>query len=100
MSNYNLVQGNWIKAQGTNVAANAQITTGHAVLHSIVVNSHSTGTFRLATGTATSLTYVQGTYTPATGSSVIELHELEFEDGIYVVVGGTINLTAVYNDLI
>lgn len=100
MSQQNLYQANWVKAQGTNISANAQVTTSQAVLHAIVVNSHSTGTFRLATGTATSLTYVQGTYTPATGSSVIELKELEFTNGIYVVVGGTINLTAIYNDLI
>lgn len=90
----------WYKAQGTNVAANAQVTNQSAVLHSVIVNSHSTGTFRLAKGTATSLTYLQGTYTPATGSSTIEFKELEFTDGIYVVTGGTINLTVIYNDLV
>jgi len=101
MSNYNQVQGNWIKAQSTNLAARGQVTTSQAVLHSIIVNSNTTGSFRVATGTLTSLSQVMGTYTPTTAtSSVVDFKELEFANGIFFETGGTINATIIYNDLV
>ena len=101
MSAQNLVQGQWIKAQGTNISAKTQVTTSQAVLHSIIVNSNSSGSFRIANGTATSPTWVMGTYTPTTATSgVVSFRELEFTNGIFIDVGGTINATVLYNDLI
>jgi len=101
MSSQNLSGGRWIKAQGTNISARAQVTSSHAVLHSIIVNSNTGGSFRVANGTLTSLSQVMGTYTPTTAtSSVVEFKELEFANGIFIETGGTINATVIYNDLI
>ncbi len=104
MSAQNLSAGKWFKAQGTNLSASAanrfEITRTQSVLHQIVVNSHTSGTWRLANGTLTNATYVQGTYTPATGSSTIDCKELEFASGLCLDVAGTVNLTLIYNDLI
>jgi hypothetical protein len=100
MSAQNLYAGQWIKAQGTNMTYSAGATSSHAVLHAIVVNSHSSGVFRLANGTATSFTYVTGSYSPATGSSILDFKELEFTNGILVQMTGTMNFNVIYNDLI
>lgn len=100
MSAQNQNVATWVRSQGTNFATRGQVTANAAVLHKLIVNSHTTGTFRLANGTSTSLSFVQGTYTPATGSSVIEFESLEFPNGIFVETGGTINWTAIYNELV
>lgn len=62
----------------------------------VVVNSHTTGTFRFASGTATSYTAIGGTYTPASGSSVITLEPIEFGSGCFMMVGGTFDSTVLY----
>lgn len=100
MSEQNKSVATWYKAQGSNITATGQITTKHSVLHAILVNSHTTGSFRIANGTATAFTAAGGTYTPAAGSSVIEYKELEFASGMYIQTAGTLNLTAVFNDLV
>lgn len=80
-----------------NITASTQITSQPGTLERIVVNSHSGGTFKLVNGTA-SQTALGGTYTPATGSSSIEFEPLGFNTGLYVAVGGTADLTVVYNE--
>lgn len=100
MSAHNLSASNWIKAQGSNIKASGQITFNQGALHEIIVNSHTTGTWRLCNGTATSNTAIGGTYTPASGSSTVDYKELEFTSGIYIQTAGTVDLTAVFNDLV
>lgn len=80
-----------IKGSYSPVSANALIKSGAGVLHKVVVNSHSSGTFRLYDG-LTAVNPMGGTYTPATGSSVIDLN-LAFNTGLYFVTGGTIDAT-------
>lgn len=103
MSNYNQIQGNWVKSQGTFMTGSANATSSAAVLHEIAIGSYSPGaTFRLANGTLTSKTYITGSFTPS-GLGLqrpIEFKELEFTNGIFVETGGTINLTVIYNDII
>jgi len=101
MSAQNLSTQRWIKAQGTNVTARAQVTTSQAVVHAVVVNSNTGGSFRLGNGTLTAVTWLTGTYTPTTAtSSVVSLNELEFTSGVFLETGGTVNLTVIYNSLI
>jgi hypothetical protein len=99
MSAQNLSQTRWVKAQGTNFTTKLQVTTNAAVLHTIF-GSHSGGSFRVGNGTLTSQTYPMGTYSPAAGPVYLDFKELEFTNGIFVEVGGAVNLTAVFNDLI
>jgi hypothetical protein len=101
MSSQNLSVAKWIKAQSTNLAARGQVTTSQAVLHSVIVNSNTGGSFRVANGTLTSLSQVMGTYTPTTATSgVVDFKELEFTNGIFLETGGSVNLTLIYNDLV
>lgn len=88
----------WTRAQGTNFTARKQVTSNPAVLHSIIINSHTTGTFRVSNGTLTAQTPIQGTYTPAAGSSVIEFDLIDCPNGILIETGGTIDATAIYNE--
>jgi hypothetical protein len=62
----------------------------------VIVNSHSTGTFRLFDGLTDGSTPITGTYTPATGSSVIEVNA-KFDTGLYVTTTGQANLTILIN---
>ena len=85
---------------GTGVAtANIGTASAHTVLHGIVINSHTSGTFKLGNGTVTNYTAFGGTYTPATGSSILMLEPVDFDSGLCVVVGGTLNATVLYNSL-
>lgn len=99
MSAQNLHSANWVRAQGTNLSAKGQVTTSSAVLHAIV-GSHTGGSFRLGNGTLTSQTYYMGTFIPAAGPINAPFYELEFANGIYLEVGGSVNLTVIYNDLV
>lgn len=103
MSQQNLYQSNWIKSQGTFMTGSGNATTSHAVLHQLSIGTYSPGAIiRVANGTATSKTYMSGSYTPS-GAGLqepITFKELEFTNGIYVEMTGTVNLTAIYNDLI
>lgn len=103
MSAHNLSSAKWVKAQSTNFTGRGQATTNAAVLHAIIVNSNTSGSFRVGSGTLThaSLTFPMGTYTPATGTSVyLPFYETEFTNGIFIDVGGTINYTVIFNDLV
>lgn len=79
-----------------NISSSNQVCAVPGVLNKVIVNSHSTGTFKLCDGTYTQKD-IGGTYTPATGSSVIE-YEVPFDNGLYVALGGTINVTVCYNN--
>lgn len=80
----------------TAITAKGLIHTGPCTLEKIVINSHSTGTFKLFDGIAETGTAFGGTYTPATGSSVIEI-EAKFDTGLYIMTAGTINMTPLIN---
>lgn len=102
MSNYNLSPAGWMKAQGTFMTGSANATTSHSVLHKLVIGSYTPGAVvRVANGTATNKTYLSGSFTP-NGLGLqepLEFREMEFTNGIYVEMTGTVNLTAIYNDL-
>lgn len=91
MADENFAQLIPIKGSYTPVSANSLIKSGAGILHKVIVNSHSTGTFRLYDG-LTAVNPIGGTYTPATGSSVIDFN-LAFNTGLYYVKGGTIDAT-------
>ena len=65
------------------MTATGAVTTGPGSVEKIVVGSHNASTFRLWDGTDQATTPITGTYTPATGSSVILL-EAVFNTALYV----------------
>jgi hypothetical protein len=102
MSDYNKNTANWYKAQGTFMTGSGNATTSQAVLHELSIGTYTPGAvIRVANGTATSKTYLSGSYTPNGLGLQKELifKELEFTSGIYVEITGTAHLTAVYNDI-
>lgn len=103
MSAQNISQANWVRSQGTFMTGSANATTSQSVLHKILIGTYTPGAvIRVANGTATSKTYVTGSFTPS-GLGLqtpLDFEELEFSNGIYVEITGTASLTTVYNDLI
>lgn len=103
MSDFNKSTAGWYKAQGTFMTGSGNATTSQAVLHQLLIGTYTPGAvIRVANGTATSKTYLSGSFTP-NGLGLqegIEFKELEFTSGIFVEITGTANLTAIYNDLI
>lgn len=78
-------------------ATATQVTNQPGKLNKIIVNSHTTGSWKLINGTPTQ-TALGGTYTPATGSGVYDYEPLGFDTGLCVLTAGTVNLTLVYNE--
>lgn len=78
-------------------ATTTQVTSQPGKLNKIIVNSHTSGSWKLINGTLTQ-TAIGGTYSPASGSGVYDLEPLGFDTGLCVVTAGTINLTLVYNE--
>lgn len=84
--------------------AGQQISTTPGSIDKVIVNAHSSGTFKLWDTSADrgaletlSGTCIGGTYTPAAGSSSI-LIEASFSRGLYVDTAGTSSdLTILYN---
>jgi len=102
MSQENSGASVWNRWTPTNATATKTIGVPGArvVVKGVIVNSHTSGTFRFSNGTATnwSATGLGGTYTPATGSSVILFEPIDFTSGCFFQVGGTLDATVLYND--
>ena len=85
-------------AKYTNVSADALVRTGGGTVSGIIVNSHSSGTFKLYDGLTSAGTLILNTYTPASGSSVIEFpEEIEFYTGLYFDKTNAIDATIVWS---
>ena len=64
-------------------------TSKKVAVTGVIVNSHTSGTFRFANGTSTNYTPIGGTYTPAAGSSTLMFEPIDFDSGCYMVIAGT-----------
>lgn len=90
----------------TESASYVNITTGTVIvknapgrLISAIVNSHSSGTLRIidAAADTSMIPMICNTISFAAGERQINFHGLKFGTGCLVNVGGTINLTLLYN---
>lgn len=79
-----------------NVTSGTIVSSSPASLEKVIVNSHTTGSYRLFNGTSYAATAFGGTFTPASGSSTQE-YEAKFDTGLYIHTGGTVDLTVLYN---
>jgi len=74
--------------------ATATIKTGAGVVYGVIINSNTSGTFKLYDGTSTSGEVIANTFTLASGSQVITFPEaIEFYTGLHIVYGGTLDAT-------
>lgn len=81
-------------------AGNTRVMDSTGVLHGVIINSHTSGTFKIYDGiAATSGVAVGGTYTPPTGSSVITYpRPLDLHTGLFIQASGTIDASAIVSE--
>lgn len=80
-----------------NITASDLVKTGFGKVAGFIVNSHTSGTLKLWDNTSAAGTVIINTYTFPSGSQVVEFpEEISFNTGLYATVGGTADLTIVY----
>lgn len=73
------------------------VVTGSGRLYGIIINSHSSGTFKLWDNTSAAGTVITNTFTVPTGSQMYLFPiPVDFYTGLFITVGGTIDYTLLY----
>lgn len=80
-----------------NLSASALVKTGIGVVAGVIVNSHTNGTLKLWDNTSAATTVLCNTITFNTGEHFIPLFGAKFTTGLFATIGGTADLTIVYN---
>lgn len=80
-----------------NLSASGLVHTGYGKVVGIVVASHTSGTVKLWDNTSAATTVLVNTMTLAAGERFIPLYDATFTTGLYVTIGGTADITIVYN---
>jgi len=84
---------------GTGDTVDITAVTAGLVGNSIVTDTDcENGSFgaETLTGGADANKRIMNTFTFATGSQVYDLHDISFDEGLYATIGGTANVTIVY----
>jgi hypothetical protein len=84
-------------ASETNLSASALIKTGSGRIQGVVINSHTSGTLKLWDSLTASGTVIHETMSFAVGERFIPMFGETFGTGLYATIGGTANLTIIYN---
>jgi hypothetical protein len=80
-----------------NTTSSGLVKTGLGTVHGVVVNSHTSGTVKFSNGT-TAVNDIMGTYTFPSGPQVVSFGAgIVCDTGLFVTVGGTANITVLYN---
>lgn len=79
------------------MTASALVKTGNGDVQGIIIASHTTGTIKLWDNTSAAGTVLVNTITLAVGERWIPLFGAEFTTGLFVTIGGTADITVVYN---
>lgn len=81
----------------TNLTASALVKTGFGKIAGFIVNSHTSGTLKLWDNTSAATTVITNTYTFSSGSQVVTFPEpMCFNTGLYATIGGTADLTIIW----
>ena len=80
-----------------NITADTLIKTGAGVAVGVVVNSHTSGTLKIWDALTATGTVLFNTMTFAAGERYVPLFGAKFTTGMYADIGGTVDLTVVYN---
>ena len=97
MAQFSTLTATTATGQSTNLTASALLLTGPGVAVGVVINSHTSGTLKLWDNTAASGTVLFNTMTFAVGERSISLHGARFKTGLFATIGGTADLTIIYN---
>jgi len=79
-----------------NITASGLVKTGAGKVVGVVINSHSSGTLRFWDAVTAATPTIFNTITLSAGERFIPLYEVSFSIGLYVTIGGTANVTIVY----
>ena len=80
-----------------NITADTLIKTGFGKVAGFVVNSHTSGTLKLWDNTSAATTVITNTSTFPPGSQVVSFPKpISFNTGLYAEIGGTVDLTIIY----
>lgn len=80
-----------------NTTSSGLVKTGEGTVHGVIVNSHTSGTIKFSNGT-TAVNDIMGTYTFPSGSQVVDFGAgIKCSTGIFATIGGTANVTILYN---
>ncbi len=80
-----------------NLAASGLVKTGNGSVKGIIVGSHSSGTIKLWDAVTATTPVLVNTMALAVGERWIPLFGAEFNTGLFVTIGGTADITVVYN---
>lgn len=80
-----------------NLSASGLIETGPGTLQGIVINSHSSGTLKFWDNTSAATTIIFNTITLAAGERWIPFFGAKFTVGCFLTIGGTADVTVLYN---
>lgn len=82
----------------TNLTASALVKTGFGQVAGFVVNSHTSGTLKLWDNTSAATTVIMNTFTFPAGSGMYKLpEEISFNTGLYATIGGTADITLIWD---
>ena len=84
-------------ASETNLSASALIKTGSGRIQGVVINSHTTGTLKLWDSLTATGTVIHETMSFAVGERFIPMFGETFGTGLFATIGGTANITIIYN---
>jgi len=79
-----------------NLTGSSPVFIGKGFLNQIIINSHSSGVLSIANGTSSIINLKHSSITFASGERWIPFNGEAFEDGCYVHIGGTANITFQY----
>lgn len=79
------------------ITSSSLVYTGAGAVVGVVVNSHTSGTLKLWDNTSAAGTVLFNTITFAAGSQFCPLFGAKFFTGLFATVGGTVDITLVYN---
>ncbi len=97
MAQYSSLQSITPSGLYKNITIDTLIATGPGEVVGIIVASHTGGSIKLWDNTSAATTVLLNTYTFAAGSGWVPLFGARFLTGLYADVGGTVDLTIVYN---
>lgn len=81
-----------------NISASAQVKAGVGKVYGFIINSHTSGTLKLWDALTATTPILMNTYTFAAGSGVVDFGEpINFVTGLYATIGGTADITILYN---
>lgn len=85
-------------AQYKNTTASVLVKTGSGTVYGFIINSHTSGTLKLWDAVTATTPVLMNTYTFTAGSGVVTFPTASnFYTGLYATVGGTADITILYN---